>query len=110
MLAGTAGHNLGDCRMTWIKTVPPEVADTSLRSCYEAVYALYPPEYHDDVPTLRRPEVGTDSIVASHSLIPEALRHALSAYAVLLAPELPLTRRQHEMIATVVSALNHCFY
>jgi hypothetical protein len=97
-------------RMTWITTVPPESADSHLRSCYEAVYALYPPEYHVDVPALRRPDGGSDSIVAAHSLIPEALRHALSAYAVLLSPELPLTRRQHEMIATLVSALNRCFY
>jgi hypothetical protein len=36
--------------------------------------------------------------------------HAMSAYAVMLDPQLPLTRRQHEMIATVVSALNRCFY
>jgi hypothetical protein len=36
--------------------------------------------------------------------------HALSTYGVLLDPQLPLTRRQHEMIATVVSALNRCFY
>jgi hypothetical protein len=34
----------------------------------------------------------------------------MSAYGVLLSPELPLARRQHEMIATVVSALNRCFY
>ena len=40
----------------------------------------------------------------------QALRHALSTYGVLLSPELPLTRRQHEMIATLVSALNRCFY
>jgi hypothetical protein len=96
--------------MTWIKIVSPESADSPLRSCYEAVHALYPSEYHVDVPTLQRPDGGTDSIVAAHSLIPEALRHALSAYAVLLSSELPLTRRQHEMIATVVSALNRCFY
>ena len=96
--------------MTWIKTVPPEAADSHLRGCYEAVYALYPPEYHVDVPGLQRPDGGTDSIVAAHSLIPEALRHALAAYAVLLAPDLPLTRRQHEMIATLVSAQNRCFY
>jgi len=29
---------------------------------------------------------------------------------VALSPELPLQRRQHEMIATVVSAANRCFY
>jgi hypothetical protein len=96
--------------MTWIKTIPPEQADPPLRGCYESVYALYPPEYHVDVPAVQRPDGTADSITASHSLIPEALRHAMSAYAVLLTPDLPLTRRQHEMIATLVSALNRCIY
>jgi hypothetical protein len=96
--------------MTWIKTVPPEQAGPDLARVYEAIYALYPPEYREDVPALVRPEGGTESIVAAHSLIPEAMRHALSTFGVLLSPELPLTRRQHEMIASVVSAQNRCFY
>ena len=96
--------------MTWIKTIPPAEAEPHLRQCYEQVYALYPPEYAVEVPAVQSPEGGSDSIVASHSLIPEALRHALSTFGVLLSPELPLSRRQHEMIATVVSALNRCFY
>jgi hypothetical protein len=96
--------------MTWIKTVPPAEADANLRACYEAVYALYPPEYRAEVPAVQRGDGSADSIVASHSLIPEALRHVFAAYGVLLSPELPLSRRQHEMIATTVSALNRCFY
>jgi hypothetical protein len=96
--------------MTWIQTVPPDEADPHLRRCYEETYALYPPEYVGEVPAVRRADGSSDSITAAHSLIPEALRHAMSAYGVLLSPELPLTRRQHEMIATVVSALNRCFY
>jgi hypothetical protein len=96
--------------MTWIKVVPPEKADDNLRRCYEAVYALYPPEYAVEVPAVARPDGTADSIVAAHSLIPEALRHAMSTFGALLSPELPLSRRQHEMIATVVSALNRCFY
>jgi hypothetical protein len=96
--------------MTWIKTIPPEQADPALRAVYEAVYALYPPEYRDEVPSLVRPDGSSDSIVASHSLIPEAMRHATAAFGVLLRPELPLSRRQHEMIAAVVSVQNRCFY
>jgi hypothetical protein len=96
--------------MTWIRTTPPEQADPALRQCYEAVYALYPPEYRQDVESLRRPDGGSDSIVAAHSLLPEAMRHALSTFGALLQPDLPLTRRQHEMIAAVVSAQNSCFY
>ncbi|MBV9123338.1 MAG: hypothetical protein JO112_08275 [Planctomycetes bacterium] len=96
--------------MTWIKTISPAEASPPLRQCYEAVYALYPAEYTSKVRALQRKDGDTDSIVASHSLIPEALRHAFSAYGVLLSPDLPLSRRQHEMIATVVSAANRCFY
>ena len=77
---------------------------------YDAVYSLYPLDYRADVAALQRPEGATDSIVASASLIPEALVHAFSTFGVLLTPELPLTRRQHEIIATLVSALNRCFY
>ena len=96
--------------MTWIKTVPPPEADVDLQHCYEAARALYPPEYRDEVPALRRPDGSADSISAAHSLIPQALLHSLSTYGVLLDAALPLTRRQHEMIATVVSAHNRCFY
>jgi hypothetical protein len=96
--------------MTWIKAVPAGEADPALRQVYEAIYALYPPEYGDAVPAVTRPDGSSDSITAAHSLIPEAMRHAMSTLAVLLAPDLPLTRRQHEMIATVVSARNACFY
>jgi hypothetical protein len=96
--------------VTWIKTVPPEAADPELRRCYDAIYALYPPEYREDVTSLRRSDGGTDSIVAAHSLIPEAMRHSLSAFGALLQSDLPLSRRQHEMIASVVSVANRCFY
>jgi hypothetical protein len=96
--------------MTWITTVSPEQADPELKSCYEAVYALYPQEYRREVSAVRRPDGTSDSIVAAHSLIPQALHHAMAAYGALLSPELPLQRRHHEMIATVVSALNRCFY
>ncbi len=96
--------------MTWIKTVPAADANPDLQSCYEAVYALYPPEYAMEAPGVRRPDGTADSVVAAHSLIPEALRHAMSAFGVLLSPDLPLQRRQHEMIATLDSALNRCFY
>jgi hypothetical protein len=97
--------------MTWIKIVPYEQADPDLRRTYEAVRALYPPEYGGEpVPSLVRPDGTSDSIVAAHSIIPEAMRHMMSGLAVLLHPSLPLTRRQHEMIAAVVSVDNSCFY
>ncbi len=96
--------------MTWIKTVPVELADDALRLCYEAITRLFPPEYRDEVAAVRRPDGSSDTISAAQSLIPEAMRHAMSTFGALIAPELPLSRRQHEMIASVVSAQNRCFY
>jgi hypothetical protein len=96
--------------MTWIKTIPYAAADEDLRRVYESVRALYPREYGDPVRALVRPDGTSDSIVEVHSLIPEAMRHMMSSLAMLLKPELPLTRRQQEMIASVVSLENQCFY
>ena len=94
--------------MTWIKTVPFDEADERLRHAMEAQRDIYPIEYATPVhPT---PDGGSSGIVASHSLIPEALYHAFSTFGVLMSPELPLSRARHEMIATVVSAVNRCHY
>ena len=93
--------------MTWIKTVPLTEADEKLRQAIEAQKALYPIEYASPVhPT----GDGASHIVASHSLIPEALYHAFATFGALMSPELPLGRRQHEMITTVVSVTNRCHY
>jgi hypothetical protein len=96
--------------MTWIKTVPQEQADERTRWCYEALSSLYPPEYREDVSALRRQDGTSDRITPALSLIPEAMLHSMFTFGVLLNPELPLTRQQHEMIATLVSAQNRCFY
>ena len=94
--------------MTWIKTVPIAEADEKLLRALEAQKALYPIEYATPVhPT---PDGGSSGIVASHSLIPDALHHAFATFGVLMSPELPLTRRQHEMITTMVSVTNRCVY
>ena len=97
--------------MTWIRTTPFEEAEGELRQRYERTYALYPAEYRESVQSLVDPATGAaDSVTAAHSLIPAAMEHALSTFGVLLAADLPLSRRQHEMIATVVSVLNNCFH
>jgi alkylhydroperoxidase family enzyme len=91
--------------MAWIKTIPFSQADEALRAALEAQHHLYPEEYARDP--------GDDdatSIVATHTLIPDALHHAFATFGSLMSPELPLTRRQHEMITTVVSATNRCHY
>lgn len=96
--------------MPWIETIPPDAAGPELRTIYAQIYALYPPSYRDAVPALINPDGSEDSIIAAHSLIPQAMLHIGSALGVLYQPDLPLTRRQQEMIAAVVSAQNRCFY
>jgi hypothetical protein len=97
--------------MTWINIIPYDQADDGLKKAYEALRAMYPPEYGGPpVSSLVRPDGGSDSIVAAHSLIPDAMHHMMAGLAVLLRPGLGLTRRQQEMIAAVVSVENGCFY
>ena len=96
--------------MTWIRVVPPPEAGPELKKIYETLHGMYPAEYRTENEALRRPDGGLDSIVAAHSLLPTAMLHAFSTHAALIGPDLPLTRRQQEMISTVVSALNHCYY
>ena len=93
--------------MTWIQTVALGSADEKLLRAMEEQKHLYPVEYAKPVHPV---EGGGSQIVASHSLIPEALYHAFSTFGVLMSPELPLSRRQHEMIATMVSVTNRCVY
>ena len=93
--------------MTWIRTLSKDDAGDALREAIEMQRRLYPAEYAVPVhPTAD----GTSDIVASHSLIPEALRHAFATFGALMSPDLPLARRQHEMIAARVSSLNRCHY
>lgn len=93
--------------MTWIKTVAVDESE-EVRKAVESQRELYPIEYATPVhPT---PDGETAGIVASHSLIPQALFHAFATFGSLLSPDLPLDRRQHEMITTVVSVTNRCHY
>jgi hypothetical protein len=90
----------------WIKTDPAVMATlgAELRKTYPREYATKPEERH--VPEA----VARESIVMSHTLLPEVMRHVFGAHSAMMSPELPLSRAQHEMIATVVSATNDCFY
>jgi alkylhydroperoxidase family enzyme len=97
--------------MTWIQTSSP-AEHPAVREALQKLMGLYPKEYDPG----RRHErilpdaVKNDSIMLSHSLIPQAMFHAFATFGSLMDPSLPLTRRQHEMIATTVSTLNRCFY
>jgi hypothetical protein len=93
--------------MTWIKTIPLSEASQQLLDALQSQRALYPQEYA--APVFPQDD-GTAGIVASHTLIPNALFHAFSTFGALMSLELPLQRRQHEMIATMVSVTNRCFY
>jgi len=93
--------------MAWIKTIGFDEADEKLRTLLGELRGLYPREYA--TPTTE--QTGTDeSIIESHTLIPDAMFHAFAAFAAMMSPDLPLERRQHEMIATMVSKANDCFY
>ncbi len=93
--------------MTWIRTVPFHQADEKLLQAVEGQKSLYPIEYATPV---HPAEGGGSDIVASHSLIPGALHHAFATFGALMSADLPLSRRHHEMIATMVSVTNRCVY
>jgi hypothetical protein len=93
--------------MTWIRTIPLNEAGEKLRQAMEGQKTLYPKEYATPV---HKTESGSAPIVESHSLIPDALYHAFATFGVLMSPDLPLGRREQEMITTVVSVTNRCVY
>ena len=97
--------------MTWIKTCPVSES-TLLQEILAESMSQYPAEYRIPVEALADADSKDEGagIVMAHSLIPEALRHAFSTFGKLMDPELPLSRRQHELIAGTVSTLNKCFY
>jgi hypothetical protein len=90
--------------MAWIETIPFGEADEALRGAMEGQRGMYPKEYERD------PGDQSESIVSTHTLIPQALFHAFATFGALMSPDLPLSRRQHEMITTRVSVLNRCHY
>src|SRR5262249_28805722 len=57
-------------QVAWIKTIPKHLAEGALREAYLAQERLYPKEYD------RAPGEQSESIVPTHSLIPDALFHA----------------------------------
>ena len=93
--------------MTWIKTIRME-DDEQVRNAVIEQRKLYPIEYATPVPVV---DHGFEyRIVGSHTLFPDVMFHSFSAFGAMMSPELPLRREQHEMIATMVSVTNRCFY
>lgn len=93
--------------MAWIKTIKFEDADEKLKKVLTETRKNYPQEYATPAPNA---SAINESIIDSHTLIPDALFHAFSTFSALMSPDLPLDRKQHEMIATMVSHTNDCFY
>lgn len=93
--------------MAWIKTIKPQEAEGDLLEMMGEVRATYPGEYGTVHPSTLAMD---ESIIESHTLIPKAMKHAFLLLSSLMTDDLPLERRQHEMIATIVSETNDCFY
>ena len=87
--------------MTWITTVRMD-EDERVKHAMESQRKLYPIEYATPVAVVDSAGEAA-GIVASHTLLPDALFHAFSTFGALM-------RHQHEMIATMVSVTNRCHY
>lgn len=96
--------------MTWIKTIPMSEADDRLLRLMSETRELYPVEYKTPVEAAGDADDNSKGIMASHTLMPDAMYHVFSAFGAMMSPDLPLERRQHEMIATMVSVVNRCQY
>ncbi len=81
--------------MAFIQMIPEESARGELKKLYEDYAA---------------PWGGIDNILRIHSLLPHTLTPHYDLYKSVMFAKGPLTRRQREMIATVVSTTNHCTY
>lgn len=93
--------------MTWIKTFRMDEDERVMKAVMEE-RKMYPQEYATPVPIV---DNGFEnSIVGSHTLLPDVLFHSFAAFGAMMSPDLPLSREQHEMIATMVSVTNRCFY
>lgn len=82
--------------MAWIELVSPEQATGLLKSLYDAAMKRAGRVYN---------------VIRLQSRRPRVLRASTQLYMeVMFSPDSPLTRAQREMIATVVSRTNGCFY
>jgi alkylhydroperoxidase family enzyme len=84
--------------MPYIRIIPPSEADGKLKEVYES----------GSGPSAARGKVSM--IRQVQSLNPDALAAWRALDVAIMRGESRITRRQREMIATVVSAANHCSY
>jgi alkylhydroperoxidase family enzyme len=78
-----------------IRLIDPEDADGALAEEYEAAVERAGKVFN---------------IVRSMSLNPEILRASIEMYKAIMFGPSPLSRQERELLATVVSAENECYY
>jgi uncharacterized peroxidase-related enzyme len=81
--------------MAWIQMIAEKEASGRLAELYE--------KYQE-------PSGEVDNIIKIHSLNVKSMRAHYELYAHLMRGRSDLSRIQREMIAVVVSAVNHCHY
>lgn len=81
--------------MAWIKVIPEDEAGGELKQLYDRV---------------KEPWGGVDNILKIHSLNPPSLYAHFELYKTLMHGPSGLSRVQRELIALVVSTVNHCHY
>ncbi len=81
--------------MAWIRVIDETEAQGKLKECYEGIKEA-------------RGKVA--NIMKVHSLQPEAMMAHSNFYKTIMFGSSELSRRQRELLATVVSALNGCAY
>jgi len=81
--------------MAWIKTIKPEEAGGDLKKEYDAAVGRAGKVYN---------------ILRVQSLNPRTLRASMELYLATMQAPSGLSRRERELLATVVSWANRCFY
>ena len=81
--------------MSWIKTIEPEDATGELKVEYDKAIKRAGKVFN---------------ILKVQSLSPESLRSSMHLYLVAMYGPSGLSRAERELLATVVSQANHCFY
>jgi len=81
--------------MAWIKQIPIAEAAGLLKQQFDAALARAGRVFH---------------IVHVMSQNPRVMRDSMAFYLSVMKGDSPLSRAQRELLATVVSAANHCHY
>ena len=81
--------------MAWIKVISLEEATGILKIQYDAAIK-------------RASKIW--NIVSIMSLNPQTMQDSMRFYKTIMYSESPLSHKQREMLATVVSSVNHCTY